>query len=291
MRIGIAKVVVLAVVSVLITTMCLFSGCGLRVRQVSSESGTGTLQIYLTDAPFNADEIKITISKVEVHGVEGGWVTVANFEPPKEFNLIELPTVGMLLGETTLPTGHYTQIRLIMTKAEIIVNGTSYDLYCPSGTVMGFGNARVQVEAQVGKTGIKLIHQFTINANELTELLLDFNAEKSIVKTGNNQYLLKPVIPVVAKVISGTVSGKIVDANTGNPISGALVTAYLAGTTTAVNSGSSDAEGNFVVNTLPAGTYDIEVTATGYQATKTLNVAVVAQQNTDIGTIQLTSTP
>lgn len=48
------------------------------------------------------------------------------------------------------------------------------------------------------KTGIKLIHPFEIIEGETTELTIDFDAEKSIIKTGNGEYKLKPVIKVTS---------------------------------------------------------------------------------------------
>ncbi|GAG24199.1 unnamed protein product, partial [marine sediment metagenome] len=49
----------------------------------------------------------------------------------------------------------------------------------------------------VYQTGLKLIHPFEIIAGEITELTIDFDAEKSIIKTGNGSYKLMPVIKIV----------------------------------------------------------------------------------------------
>jgi len=52
----------------------------------------------------------------------------------------------------------------------------------------------------VYQTGIKLIHPFEIIEGETTELTIDFDAEKSIVKTGNGRYILKPTIKVITNI-------------------------------------------------------------------------------------------
>ena len=44
-------------------------------------------------------------------------------------------------------------------------------------------------------TGIKIVHGFTISTDQTTELILDFNAEKSVVIADNSgNWLLKPTI-------------------------------------------------------------------------------------------------
>ncbi|GAH84166.1 unnamed protein product [marine sediment metagenome] len=48
------------------------------------------------------------------------------------------------------------------------------------------------------ETGIKLIHPFEIIEGETTELTIDFDAEKSVVKTDDGEYELKPVIKVTS---------------------------------------------------------------------------------------------
>jgi hypothetical protein len=53
------------------------------------------------------------------------------------------------------------------------------------------------------QSGIKLIHQFTVDSGQRVDLLLDFDACKSIVQTGNGKYKLKPVIKVIPFVLNG----------------------------------------------------------------------------------------
>ena len=62
-----------------------------------------------------------------------------------------------LLGEAGLAPGHYTQIRLLLIDScQVVAEGESYPLYIPSGS----------------ESGIKLNHQFEIEAGKLYELLL-----------------------------------------------------------------------------------------------------------------------
>ena len=54
------------------------------------------------------------------------------------------------------------------------------------------------------QTGLKLIHPFEIIETGTTELTIDFAAEKSIIKTGNGSYKLKPVVKVTSAIIVNT---------------------------------------------------------------------------------------
>jgi hypothetical protein len=61
------------------------------------------------------------------------------------------------------------------------------------------------------QTGIKIVHGFEISANQMTELILDFNACDSVVQAGDSgNWLLKPTIKVLnteeMSIINGIVT-------------------------------------------------------------------------------------
>jgi hypothetical protein len=43
-------------------------------------------------------------------------------------------------------------------------------------------------------TGIKLVHQFTVEEGKTVDLVLDLDGKKSVVAQGNGKFMLKPVI-------------------------------------------------------------------------------------------------
>lgn len=250
---------------------------------------TTGVRISLTDTPGNFQHVYVTIGSVSVVSSDNA-VTVIN-STPQTFDLLALQNVDAIIGTATLAPGQYSQIRLIVTAASVVDNtGTTYNLNVPSGA----------------QTGIKLVDNFTITNDQITSIVLDFNADQSIVRTGNVhaaggvQYLLKPVIHVVAEIVSGQISGIVLDSTTSMPIAAVnnpLVTAYPAGsptdgsvpaTATAV---VSSVDGTYTLTRLPAGSYDLYFTADGYVTQSQLSVNVTANATTTVNTVHLTPSP
>jgi hypothetical protein len=236
----------------------------------SPETGQGQLKITMVDSPAEYDEVNIVVTRVEVHRANNdstnGWFVINN--NTATYDLLRLRNgASVVLGNNYLDAGNYTQIRLIIgTGSNIVVNGVTYPLEIPSGE----------------QTGVKLNHAFEIQSGVIYELILDFDAGHSIVLTGNGQYKLKPVIRLVPTIISGTISGKI------NPISAAGYVYAISGTDTSVTIAESIL-GSFKLMALTQRTYRVEISSANpaYNDTTITNVAVVAQQNIDLGTINL----
>jgi hypothetical protein len=132
------------------------------------------------------------------------------------------------------------------------------------------------------QSGLKLIHQFTIDSGKLYELLLDFNVDKSIVITGNGKYKLKPTIRVMPIVISGSISGQVLPLD-------ALPTIWTVYGTDTVTT-YTDLQGFFKLMALPAGLYDVNIIPADtlmYRDTVVTGVQVIANTDTDIGTVAL----
>lgn len=170
--------------------------------------GQGTLQVSLTDAPScGYDQVNVTVSKVRVHQSsnanenDSGWQDIV-LNPARKINLLTLSN-GVLdeLGKTSLSAGHYTQLRLVLT-----TNGSTAPF--ANSVVTEGTTAEVALDTPSAiQSGIKLIHQFDVAANTQVDLVLDFDACKSIVAKGNGGFSLKPVISVIPKVVSGSISG------------------------------------------------------------------------------------
>jgi hypothetical protein len=114
---------------------------------------------------------------------------------------------------------------------------------------------------------------------------------------GGGQFILKPVLRGGEVGLSSAINGTVIDNSTSNPILGgttvvALEQADSGGVDRVVMSTLADANGNFVLCPVPAGTYDLVVSAVDgagvfYAATVTTGV----QASTAVGNIPLNPEP
>lgn len=232
--------------------------------------GKSNLKVYLVDSPASLDSVIINVKRVEIHkdgsDSTSGWITINN--TLRSFDLLQLRNgASAVLGDSVLPPGHYSQIRLILADGSYVINeGIKYNLTVPSGF----------------QTGIKLNHEFTLEADKLYELVLDFNVDKSIHTTGNGKYMMNPVIRVMPIVTSGSISGQVL------PLEAqATVFAYTGSDTISTY---PDENGFFKLMVLPQGSYNIGITpldSTVYKDSTITDVNVIANQNTDLGIIEL----
>jgi hypothetical protein len=249
------------------------AGCG--GGSSSGGSGSGTLSVVMSDGSDpSVTAVTVTIDRVEAH-VNNTWMPITTV--PQSFDLFDLVKNEKILGSATLPVGHYTQVRFFPSSATVTDNMGTHPCTIPSGM----------------QTGVKVNVDYDIGPNQVTTILLDFNVEKSLIKEGNGQYRMQPVIPAVVKVLSGTITGTVTDGT--NPLQGAVITAtytegdsYTLGTN--VNTSMSLADGSFKIWALLPGTYTLSVsytdpnTSVTRTATRT-GVVVTANQNTDVGTL------
>lgn len=229
----------------------------------------GTLGVSLTDAPScGFDAVNVTVNKVRVHqsssasDTDAGWTDIA-LNPAKKINLLSL-TNGVLLklGETPLVAGHYTQLRLVLDSNTAVGLTNSV---VPTG-----GVETALVTPSAVQSGIKLIHQFDVASGQRVDLVLDFDACKSVVQRGNGTYALKPVIKVIPFALNG-IDGFVDLALLGSSV---MVTAQQNGVI--VQSTAPNAQtGEFFLARLAPGSYDVVVTADG-RATAVIAAVPVA---------------
>ncbi|HEX9514096.1 MAG TPA: DUF4382 domain-containing protein [Puia sp.] len=165
----------------------------------SSSSGSGHLQVMLTDGPANYDAVYIDVEKVEVNvssdsGTSSGWQTV-NLLRPGIYNLLKFSNgIDTVLAAADLPAGTLSQMRLVLgSNNSVVINGQSYALTTPSAQ----------------QSGLKFNIHSTLTAGIMYRLWIDFDANRSIVATGNGKYLLKPVIRTYSEAIGGSIKGYV----------------------------------------------------------------------------------
>lgn len=231
-----------------------------------NSDGTSTLSIRMTDAPGNYDEVNVDIQGVEVKGPAGGAVSL-NVNAGS-YNLLDFVNgLDTLIASGSIQSGTITQIRLILgSNNSVKVNGQDYPLSTPSAQ----------------QSGLKLLVNQTLEPGVSYMLLLDFDAQQSIVDQGNGQYSLKPVIRVVNTTgLNGSITGTIVPPSVISALSAVDSAGNAYGT-------FSDTSGSFLIPGIPSGNYTLFVNPPlPYQADTLFNVAVVNGQLTDVGPIIL----
>jgi hypothetical protein len=235
----------------------------------------GTLGVALTDAPAcGFDAVNITVNKVRVHQSaaagenDSGWTDIT-LSPARKINLLNL-TNGALesLGQTPLAAGHYSQLRLVLDP----------------NTGLGLANSVVPSDKPVEQSldtpsavqsGIKLVNEFDVVAGQRVDLVLDFDACKSVISKGNGQYALKPVVKVIPTVING-ISGVVSSTLLGSHV---MVSAQQNGVIVS-STAPNPVSGEFFLARLVPGTYDVVITADNRAATVIGAVPVASSTST-----------
>ena len=238
-------------------------------------TGMGTLRVAMTDAPAcGYDHVYVTVEKVRVHQSssagegDAGWADVT-LNPALRVDLLSL-TNGVLaeLGQTPLPAGRYTQMRLVLAPNNGNGNGTIANALRLTGSTEDIP----LVTPSGQQSGLKMNVNLDVAANQMVDAVLDFDACKSVVSAGSSgRYLLKPVISVTPRYISGVLG--YVDAG----LIGPYTTVSLQQGGVVIKSTVPDSTGRFLLQPVAPGTYDLVLTAPGRATTVITGVPVTAE--------------
>lgn len=226
-----------------------------------------SLSVRMTDAPGNYDEVNIDLQGVEVTG-SGGKNVSLNVNAGI-YNLLDFANgLDTLIASGDVPAGQVSQIRLILGgNNSVMIDSVVYPLATPSAQ----------------QSGLKLQIHNTFAAGVDYMLLLDFDANQSVVEQGNGSYSLKPVIRVVETAVSGSIVGNV------TPVTaGFAAIARNVADTTKVYSSVTDATGKFLIKGVSAGTYNLFVVPSSPLSPDTIfNVVVTNGMTSNVGLVAL----
>ena len=248
----------------------LFCLAAVIMLSCTNDDKLARLEIRLTDAPGDYEEVNIDIAGVEVHsdgaGDDAGWTSLnAN---TGVYNILELAGgLDTLLCTAELPAGKISQIRLLLgNNNSLVLGGEKFPLSTPSGQ----------------QSGLKLNVHTSLTEGITYKMTLDFDAARSVVSKGNGSYSLKPVIRVVSEATSGAIKGTVIPVE-----STPAVYAILASGDTAATA-YTNFDGAFLLRGLEAGTYSIRFSPKeGYAIAERAGVVVTTGQVTDLGVVTI----
>ena len=233
-----------------------------------------TLRIHLTDARGDYKAVYVDVKEIEVNytdinNTNPGWVKMDSMYAGV-YDLIKLSNgLDTLLGSLALPAGRLNQIRLVLgDKNSVVLKSLdSIPLSTPSAQ----------------QSGLKISVTDSILAGITYNMTLDFDAGKSVVQAGKSgKYNLKPVIRAYFTATSGAIKG--------NVIPNSFTTAAVAIKGTDSIGTYTNSNGDFLVQGLIPGTYDVYLvpgSSSGYKDTLITGVGISTGSVADIGSIQL----
>ncbi|MFC1983687.1 DUF4382 domain-containing protein [Chloroflexota bacterium] len=263
----------------------------------------GTIEIRVTDPPPpGVKTANVTLNKIEVHRAvaeqemegeqsdsenqtqeqeqqqtqqgEGEWITILDQEVT--FNLFEIIEEADILGSEAVTAGKYTQIRMDVIKVEgLTSDDTEYIATVPSGK-------------------LKIVRPFEVKDGATTILTLDFDGDKSLVKTGKGKFIFKPVVRLLKELSNPPVTGEdttppvidltgvtqgqvIVSPDTVTPVFSVSDDTDPDPTLIVTLNGEPFTSGTVVSET---GEYELEMTAidaSGNETEETINFEIVAE--------------
>ncbi len=201
---------------------------------IDNSGDSARLTFRLTDAPAVYDMVNIDLigaqaiindSIIDLE-VNAGIYNLLDFVNGKD----------TLIVDQVVPSGELSQIRLILGENNsVIIMTESFDLKTPSAQ----------------QSGLKLNVHSDIVPGLAYEYIIDFDAARSIVKTGNEKYILKPVLKVFAQSVSGAIEGVVFPAEA-KPLIYAI-----SDELDSVSAYADTISGKYMFRGLAAGNYDL----------------------------------
>ena len=209
--------------TMIVSLMLLFfvTACNNENDQLS-DGETARIQLKLTDAPaLEYDEVNIDIQGVRVgvaneyfytddpyveegdeedadEGDDVEWIDL-EVSNPGLYNLLDYRNgETVMLAGGDIPAGKISQVRLILgDESNVVIDGAVHSLKTPSAQT----------------SGLKFNLHDVLMPDMMYSFVIDFDASRSVVRTGNEKFILKPVIRTYADAFGGSIKGSVVPAD------------------------------------------------------------------------------
>lgn len=220
--------------------------------------------VWMTDAPGPYNAVFIDLQGIEITGSDGK--TVLLNVNKGIYNLLNFSNgIDTLIASGVSEVATIHQIRFILgpNNAVVVNNNIVFPLILSS----------------TDQSDLILQLNQTLQEGVQSTILIDFDANKSIVDDGNGNYKLKPVIRRIDATISGSIKGRI------SPVG---IFAFVTATSTTTYCSNVTTTGDFFIAGLPPGNYSVTVTpALPLTPVTKSNIMVIAGITRYIGIIPL----
>ncbi len=165
------------VLATAIIVLVAIAGCAQQQQQTYEPSGRAVFSI--SDAALESvASVQLTIKNITVHNENTDKWEIVSVKD-QTFDLLALKSSGVhaLLGDVQLPPGKYIHILIDVSSVKVLDEDGTQDAKLPSKKLL-------------------IITDFIVEENSTTATNVDFDLDKSLHITGNNKYILTPVIKV-----------------------------------------------------------------------------------------------
>ena len=173
----------LACAAVLIAVSTVAS-CGDSPTSPSALNGRTNLRLLLTDDPIDdVDEVRIYFTSVTAKPKDGpvehdlALELDEGAENPVDLLELQDEVIGFAAGLVEPGAYEFIHINIDQRKSYIIENGQKKSLQVPSEK-------------------IKIVGGFSVGEDAMTTLTLDFDAKASLLKRGNGEWLMTPIVVI-----------------------------------------------------------------------------------------------
>jgi len=178
-------------------------GLALGLVACGDGSGSGQMQLSVSDAPVDgAQSVVVKFTGVELLPNSGPAVDIT-FSTPKVIDLLtQSGTASAVLFNQPIPTGSYSQIRLMVVADGdpnnsyiVMSDGTTHGLQVPSGS----------------ETGLKLVSGFMVPSSGVVDYTVDFDLRQAVICPPGQApaCMLKPVERLVDNSTVGNIQGQV----------------------------------------------------------------------------------
>lgn len=256
----------LAVGMLIGTGMTTMVACDGATEQVENE-GKANIRISMVDAPGDYEHIYIAVEALSIRS-GGNWIDLPVAQVDT-FDILDYTDGSQLfLAQAPITADSTDEIRFVLAEGSTLVlqDSSVHELTIPSSQTSGL---KIKLDTMMVTQGGANYH-----------IILDFDADKSIVKRGNGTYLMKPVIRGYWEEGLGSVDGIALSPGYQVAVSALFNGDTLGGTI-------ADTTGYYYVGGLPAGTYSFYYSSSNGLDSTVNGIAVQQNVTTPIDTVSL----